>query len=84
MYSQSNKREVHIYIRNETQFTAEIYFVSTAGMIEAVEILYSGGFIKMESQEGNIYPVYTQDSNYFGEIRTTGQEVQYYRLAEKE
>lgn len=84
MYSQSNKREVLIYIRNETQFTAEIYFVSNAGMIEAVEILYPGGFIKMESQEGNVYPVYTQDSNYFGEIQTTGQEVQFYRLAEKE
>ena len=84
MYSQSNKREVIIYIRNETRFTAEVYFVSTAGMIEAVEILPSGGFIKMESQEGNVYPVYAQDSIYFGEIRTTGQKVQYYRLAEKE
>jgi len=84
MYSQSNKREVIIYIRNETQFTAEIYFVSTAGIIEAIEVLPSGGFIELESQEGNIYPVYTQDNNYFGEIKTTGQEVQFYRLAEKE
>lgn len=84
MYSQSNKREVLIYIRNETQFHVEIYFVSTAGMIEAVEVLPPGEFIKMETQEGNVYPVYTRDNQYFGEIKTTGQEVQYYRLAEKE
>ncbi len=84
MYSQSNKREVIIYIRNETQFNAEIYFVSTAGMIEAVEVLPQGEFTKIETREGNVYPVYTQDNQYFGEIKTTGQEVQYFRLAENE
>lgn len=84
MYSQSNKREVLIYIRNETKIDAEIYLIGTDGKIEAVELLPSGGFIRMETREGNIYPVYTKDSIYFGEIKTTGQEVQYFRLAEKE
>ncbi|MCK5674803.1 MAG: ankyrin repeat domain-containing protein [Spirochaetales bacterium] len=84
LYSKSNKREVIIYIRNETRVNAEIYFVSTTGIIEAVEALPSGGFIRMETQEGNVYPVYTYDNNYFGEIQTTGQDVQYFRLVEKE
>ena len=84
LHSQSNKRKVTLYILNETRVAAEIYFITTGGKINAVQTLSPWESTSIKTREGNVYPVYTQDNNYFGEIKTTGQKEQYFRLAEKE
>ena len=82
--SRSNPREVVIYIRNEVPGSVEIYLVNSGGEIEAISIISSGEFFEVKTQQGNVYPVYSQDNRYFGEIQVTGQVEQYYRLVEEE
>jgi len=84
LYSKSNNREVTIYILNETETTAEIYFVNSVGIIEAIQLLSPWESTGIDTREGNIYPVYAQDNKYFGEIKTTGREDQYFRLTDTE
>jgi ankyrin repeat protein len=84
LYSKSNNREVTIYILNETEITAEIYFVNTVGIIEAIQKLSPWESTSIDTREGNIYPVYTQNNKYFGEIKSTGREEQYFRLTDNE
>ncbi|MBN2659275.1 MAG: ankyrin repeat domain-containing protein [Spirochaetales bacterium] len=80
MYSKYNNQNVKLYIRNETPETAEIYIVNGSGETEALYLLSAGFTVDLGVRQGNVYPVYSSSSLYFGEIRTTGQREQYYRL----
>jgi len=81
--SKSNPREVVIYIWNETPYSAEIYQVKTDSNTEAVSVLASGEITEIKTRQGNVFPVYSEDNLYFGEIKTTGQEDQFYRLIQE-
>ncbi|MBB6482439.1 ankyrin repeat domain-containing protein [Spirochaeta isovalerica] len=83
MYSKFNNRNVNLFIRNETGQSAEIYIVNANGVTEAVSLLQAGRFLELGSKEGNIYPVYSSSSIYFGDIKATGQQTQYFRLVQR-
>jgi len=80
MYSRFNNRNIKLYIRNETGQTAEIYIVNANGLTEAVSPLASGAAAELGARQGNVYPLYSVSSLYFGDIQATGQSEQYFRL----
>ena len=84
LVSKSNPKEVVIYIWNETADTAEIYKVKTDRNIEPFSIISSGEITEIITRQGNVFPIYSDNNEYFGEIKTTGQDEQYYRLIEED
>jgi len=83
MYSRFNNQNVKLYIRNETGQAAEIYIVNGNGITETIAPLASGAVAELGSRQGNVYPLYSASSLYFGDIQATGQSEQYYRLVER-
>lgn len=83
MHSKYNNQNVTLFIRNETNQTAEIYIVNGNGEVEAVSHLPVSDVVEFQVKQGNVYPIYCTSGVYFGAIKTTGQQEQYYRLLDQ-
>lgn len=80
MYSKFNNQDIKLFIRNETSLTAEVYIVNSDGKTDAIASIAPGDVLELGTWQGNYYPVYSANGSYFGNVQTTGQREQYYRL----
>jgi hypothetical protein len=80
MRSRTNQRQVTLVFRNESGVPVEFYTIQADGSPEPAGQAAPGEIFEIETRQAVTYVVYAADGRYFGDISTTGVQLQLFRL----